>query len=561
MKQFYIFILSICPFILLGQQSITASITPDLTGYEGAVSFPGQGEYEVFSGGDQDYDKPIFLIDGFDPGDTRDITSFYNSLDYGNSQNLLDDLRAEGFDIVILNFPTYMNNGNDVDGGADFIERNALILVELIEVINGLKADMTNPEENVIIGPSMGGLISRYALNYMESESMDADTRLWVSFDSPHLGANIPIGFQHLLNYLAFNELVPNEELQPLITDFLDTPAARQLLIDHYRSHLLDGSSVEFDPSKTIPAPDSYRVQFESNISALTPSGFPDNVRKISIVNGSGIGSSYFAIGDSGAMVTNGYTIIDTTIPIDAPPFVINIEIDINFTPDAGSAEQVSRFFAPNPIPVLPDVESVAFSERPNFDGVDAAPGGLYEITDFAGGLGSSDGPAGDFFDALQIDKFSFIPTVSALALEITNGEVDWFHNIDLDGFATTNNTPFDDTYIPDDNEGHVEITSANVNFLLFEILSPSLSLPNQSKDNISLVSNPISSEFVINSLEPIDATVELMDMCGKLLFTTKKKIENNTSFNISLSNGLYILRITDNKSNSSFVERLVVNK
>ena len=74
-----------------------------------------------------------------------------------------------------------------------------MLLVELIKSINDQKV---GDYENVVIGPSMGGLISRYALNYMESIGVDHETRLYVSFDTPHAGANVPIGFQHMFNHL-----------------------------------------------------------------------------------------------------------------------------------------------------------------------------------------------------------------------------------------------------------------------------------------------------------------------------------------------------------------------
>ena len=41
----------------------------------------------------------------------------------------------------------------------------------------------------------MGGLISRYALGYMWRKNIDHDTRLYISFDAHHVGANVPIGF------------------------------------------------------------------------------------------------------------------------------------------------------------------------------------------------------------------------------------------------------------------------------------------------------------------------------------------------------------------------------
>src|SRR5690606_16835698 len=98
--------------------------------------------------------------------------------------------------------PTYINeNGNLIDGGADYIERNALSLVTLIETINAQKV---GSEKNVLIGPSMGGLITRYALKYMENNNLDHDSRLWISVDSPHNGANVAMSVQYLVNYLGY---------------------------------------------------------------------------------------------------------------------------------------------------------------------------------------------------------------------------------------------------------------------------------------------------------------------------------------------------------------------
>jgi len=253
MKKHYFTLLWCLPFLGFAQNSITSAITPDLSAYGETTNYPGEGEYEVFLSPDNILDKPIFVVDGFDPGDARDITGLYNSLDFvetSGNQNLADLVRAQGFDVVILNFPTYTRTADNsiIDGGADFMERNAMILVELIETINTQKAS-NSPEQNVIIGPSMGGIIARYALNYMEANSMDADTRLYISFDSPHHGANVPIGLQHQLNFLAYNNTNAVAEVQPLINGLLKSSAARQLLTDHLEAHLSGEDLVSFDPT------------------------------------------------------------------------------------------------------------------------------------------------------------------------------------------------------------------------------------------------------------------------------------------------------------------------
>jgi|GEM_PF-6454208 len=184
--------------------------------------------------------KPIVVLDGFDPQDTRSGAELYGKyLRYMQGTQALflgDSVRTQGYDLVILNFPRYetgilggititpVPGGPSVtirgiplirDGGADYIERNAFVLIKLIQQLNQELRSQNSAEKITIIGPSMGGLISRYALAYMEKklaenptdpqwqQQWNANVKLWVSFDSPHLGANIAIGDQWMVNYLA----------------------------------------------------------------------------------------------------------------------------------------------------------------------------------------------------------------------------------------------------------------------------------------------------------------------------------------------------------------------
>lgn len=562
-KNYFLFLI-LCSVCLNAQISITATESVDLSIYDNTASTPGQGEYEIFLGNDNLLDKPIIFVDGFDPGDTRDINAIYNSLQFtgtSGTQNLADLIRAEGFDLVILNFPTYVNgDGATIDGGADFIERNAMVLVELINTINTDKA-ANSPEQNVIIGPSMGGIISRYALNYMESNALTDDTRLFISFDSPHLGANIPIGLQHQLNYLAFNGVNPVAEIQPIINDLLNSPAARQLLTDHFVPHLQPGSDVEFDPSITLPTPHPYRTSFQNRITSFTADGFPTNVRNVAIVNGSGIGSPYFAIGNSGTTVSPGFVVMDATFFVPFPPFGnVVIDIDINFTPMMNTTAAVSNIIIDPPI--FPPTTSTAQSQAFEFvNGIDAAPGGLFDLSALTGAVGGGDPLATDFLNALQIDKFNFIPTVSALSLVITDDTpVDWYHDIDLSSSrATTNDTPFDNTFIPDDSEQHVQLTEANVTFALNEILNPILSNDNYVSIDVRLEKNPIQSELVILSNNNSNAKISISDLTGKTVFNKSIRLSNRTVIPVNLNSGFYILNVR-NEDNIDFTTKLVIN-
>ena len=125
------------------QTPITATIP--YQGVNEAQGFLGEAEYQIFLDNTTGVlDKPIILIDGFDPTDTRNIDGMYDLLAY-DGNNMADVLRNEGFDFVLLNFPVYTNSFNEeIDGGVDYIQRNAMILVELINQINTQKQALKN---------------------------------------------------------------------------------------------------------------------------------------------------------------------------------------------------------------------------------------------------------------------------------------------------------------------------------------------------------------------------------------------------------------------------------
>lgn len=147
--------------------------------------------------------------------DLQDFT-----LSNGDDGNALETLRTEGFDVIIVNHPTYKTDDLNtpivdpeevtIDGGAYYIESNAFALVKLLQKTKALLVDNGSDAQIKLIGPSMGGQIAKYALSYMEKqeeltgdEEWDHNVSHYVSFDSPHLGANIPLGDQALLYLLS----------------------------------------------------------------------------------------------------------------------------------------------------------------------------------------------------------------------------------------------------------------------------------------------------------------------------------------------------------------------
>ncbi|PKP16901.1 MAG: hypothetical protein CVU07_05400, partial [Bacteroidetes bacterium HGW-Bacteroidetes-23] len=495
-------------------ETITASIP--YQGYGESAAYLGQGEYEIYLDNvDQVLDKPIFLIDGFDPGDTRNTELIYSLLNYGGTdQNLADIVRNEGFDIVVLNFPQYSPaDGIVIDGGADFIQRNAMILVELINQINAQKV---GTEKNVVIGPSMGGLISRYALRYMEQNDMEHDTRLYISFDSPHLGANVPIGFQHLFNYMA-NGPLGDVTLQEIVNSVLSSPAAKQMLLDHYTGHLQTGSATEFDNAIQLPtgAP-NFRTAFQNELNAM---GFPTETRNVAISNGSGSGTM---TGTPGMFVLNDYIVNATDTQ--------RARFDVRFTPPAGVSNQlVSRFRAQQFIFIwLTVLTSQANAASPaTSSGFDSAPGGLFNMADFVE-AGSGNPTIDDFLANLAIDRFCFIPTLSSLAITNPN----WYANV-----TDTSITPFAATFVPTENEDHVTLSSGNVEFALNEILNEPLSVEQPILSETFLIKNPIKNTIEIYSSYLLsNATISIVDASGKKVFTQNNiSIEGNHQLDVKV--------------------------
>ena len=500
------------------QRPVVSAITANIAyqGFGESQPYFGQGEYEIFLDNvDGVLDRPVIVLDGFDPGDGRGIGALYASLSYGG-QNLADELRDLGFDIVVLNAPNYITDGYEIGGGGDFIQRNAMVLIALIQELNSQKQ---GDEELVVLGPSMGGLIARYALAYMEQEGLPHETRLYLSFDSPHRGANIPIALQYLINYFA---VVGGDPMAQATVDFvLNSTAAKQMLVDHLSGHLLAGSDLEQDPNLLLPAgAPNFRDEFQQELDAL---GFPQNVRNVTMINGAVDGTN---IGSPGMEVVN------TSIEVDA---LTDIYIALYFTPEAGqniTVTDVATFFIGIPISTFSaDAQSPGSS-----DGVDSAPGGTGNISAaLAGGGGSP--VLQEFIDALNQDEYSFIPTMSALAIDTDN----WHGPADLTA------SPFDNIEASTINSGHVSLTQSMANFAIIEIFGslssddftavPGPKLRNPAKESIEL--------YLPQTWQQSTLKAYLYSLDGRLI--AQKEWEGGTQniqWTHELSQGIYLLEL-----------------
>lgn len=432
-------------------------------GYDETTATKGFGDVTVFHSTTNNCDgiirKPVIIMDGFDPGDAQSGTQLYAEyLNNAQKGKLGDSLRNKGHDVFILNFPLYNINGSVRDGGADYIERNARVLMALIDTVNVMKQ---GNEKLVIIGPSMGGLISRYALAYMEQHSMPHQTRLWISFDSPHKGANIPIGDQRWLDF--YGRKTNSEEITSKRDGKIGSTAAKQMLISHYLSPSSGGAP-------------GFRSQFVNNMNTLGfPIGDPGQpFRKIALVDGSLGGTEINTPGQKGfTFDVRRYHNIDLWLfKIRYITYTV-ASARMYFTPSYGAQNAVFDGW------YLNKGEEHIVSAPAGSSGLDVAPGGIfntqYQIAD--GGDGKIETKWGVNGGGIRfkakfysvVPDHSFINTKSALAFSGSNQNLS--EDISKRSLVCTGETPFDGYFgDPAQNRNHVDLWPGAINYVLKEI-------------------------------------------------------------------------------------------
>ena len=474
-----------------GNTSLKIRATKPFRGYDEPMDCNGdcfgEGEYQIFlSKKNSKLTKPVIILDGFDPGDLRKIdngkdgiVSLINSNGEESNMEKFDD---NGFDVVILNFPkrsidtkqikywhpfsenyNYLTVTNQRDGGSDYIERNANVLKALIVKLNNELKQNNSSEKLKIIGPSMGGLISRIALTEMEKVNQKHNVDVWVSFDSPHLGANIPVGLQYFFNFLELDQV-----------DALKTPAAKQMLV-------------------TQVVDETYEIRniFKNKLSQL---GFPNTTRNLALINGSINGKRVGTPKDK--MLHADVRALNT--PLGS---VFRYQINTFSSHDGGRHKIFERY---KRTLFSKKRHSAYLNDNSGSGSIDNSPGGYFDMKhEFESALGIRlplinwnagdavnklldvrDKPAkfgirvlvpfilttihSSVYLNLYQDKPSFIPSKSALAYQGFNKLL--HEDLSNRNLVCSNETPFDSYYAPINNEEHITLNSDNMNWILQEL-------------------------------------------------------------------------------------------
>jgi hypothetical protein len=352
--------------------------------------------------------NPVVVVEGFDLDNSMNWDELYALL---NQQNLLETLRADGYDAVVLNFTD----------ATDYIQRNAFVLTELLGQVRALVGPGTTI---AVAGASMGGLVGRYALTYMEKNGIPHATRTFVSFDGPQLGADIPLGIQYWVKFFSGQ----SSDAAYLLSR-LDRPAARQMLVYHYT-----------DPATPSGQADPLRGTLISDLAAI--GDWPSLPRRVAIANGSDQGQGEpFAPGDQLIQYSYSSALVSILGNVWAVPNLLSHTIFDG---------RIRILFSDTR-------QTVTVSGTQPYDG---APGG------WRGTMAEMDTVAVPYGDIVALHpNHCFIPTVSALAYDTP----DLFHSIAGDPDPLLH-TPFDAVYTQATNQEHVTVTAQNAAWLRSEV-------------------------------------------------------------------------------------------
>jgi hypothetical protein len=457
--------------------------------------------------------KPIIVVEGFDTdknnmdnrygdlgwytfktGITYDEDGIQTAFQLQNLPVLMSKLKAEGYDVILVDFK---------DGGKR-IEANAMAIVSIIQWVNKIKE---GKQELCVMGASMGGLIVRYALRFMEQQNCNSCTRLYTTFDSPHRGANIPVGIQHFVKFFA----QVSADAKDTYDKTLSTEAAMQMLVYHVNTNSAN-----------------YRPQWQNSINAM---GHPQKPYRVGLINGASNGTG---LGFNAGTQTINYYANRVVVEVmgnvwSVPNSPNNTSGQIVFTgkaPKNGLWTALLNFANPFrgiiKLNHFTAIESLGYATLP----YDNAPGGTTETYKE---IADANYPIGNA-TSLVGDNHCFIPSVSAMDINTNNLNLDiWTSTL-----ANPLITPFDAYYFPDVednkfNQKHVEVTIGN-------------------KGNI---------EWIINQLkqnEPTPNQAVLPNTFGSKFNyaqTAKKYIKGNTSINsggILQCNGNYKLNYGTNE-------------
>lgn len=418
--------------------------------------------------------------------------------EFNLSRVFVDSLKNEGFDVVFVDF----------EKGADYIQDNAMVLVE---VIRQLKQKMIANDGMVVCGASMGGLVARYALAWMEHQGESHCVRDFISFDSPQEGANVPLSLQEFADYTArhntfnfFNQSVDTRNRK------FNAPASRQMMLANYEM--------------PVGQPHPMRVTLLQDLQAI--GNYPNKLRKIAISNGSLLGNT-LPIGVGG-------NFLNLTIAPGMWPFIIAA---LNSNP----LWAISSQFSSNSLfSYTAELYALCGANGIIFNGDAPLPGNQETVSTnshcktldhLAGGIsfhGIKD-PI-PWLNLIQVNhqEFCLIPAASALGM-VPTGSSPVMVGTSL---TPSGGIPFDAYWSAGTNERHVNLSLALISYVLERIRETS----QESLDQLVLNRNILQLNLGKHTVMDINRSLEVPS--GKILSFNREATINSKGQSISPSVG-----------------------
>ncbi|GGP13805.1 hypothetical protein LDL08_20870 [Nonomuraea glycinis] len=367
---------------------------------------PYQGRFATgraavyLGGGNTEITRPFIFADGFNygPSDLPALWDHFNKPYAGETDGFLDQLNAQGLDVILLGF----------DARHTHIQANAGVAAAAI--LRAI-AERRGNAKLIVGGVSMGGMITRYALARLENQRTDHETDTYLSYDTPHNGAWTPLVLQQLAYF--FDEVIQPPEGGIKQSELLRSPAAQQLLWGWVPDAAYSGPV----------AANQLRQEFLDELHAL--GDFPARPVKLGVANGTGDGT--------GRPLPPGQVAFDWAWP-DVASAAPRIQ------PDRGTKQPAGEMSLGEVL------QRSLTTEVPAFDG---APGGTLDTYGrIAAALGAP------IEDAYKVG--SFVPSASAVALEGPN----WTDELDTDLSALTSGRfALDEFAFDTDNSEHSSIS------------------------------------------------------------------------------------------------------
>lgn len=487
--------------------------------------------YVYYACGHDEIEKPFIWAEAFNPSfnlngsdvslKPQDIIDRMSTAQTEFPQNsgllLWNNLINEGYDIIIL----------DYDNGVDFLPRTSEFVKEALRWINQQKENAGSNEKNILLGQSMGGVVSNVALKEMELDLEDHEVGTFIIFDSPIMGVNIPLCTQHSLIDIA-NLPVNMPELPgqgqglgggyvPLYEYFPVLEEAVNILLSPAARTMTRYSVIPSQLSQYHLWNDYYEYQHQ------TLNGGPEKCEVLTITNGSRFGSSGKQPFNAGDLIVKAAPNTITAVAILGNLAFNGLLAGDSYLIDGNASfvEKLLLFFEVggelftdiNLFAVADHNSSVVYSSTIYFDGVlaqilnfgqpviihqnvaigpsippiDNAPGGFFTGSDQGLFISNSNLNPVLHPDVFKLHTYCFTPTFSVLNYHedpqsnefinvnrsFTNNTADIANNDtrNVDNYLSNSTMPTFGTSDSYNNTAHTWFTGESTEFLIYHLI------------------------------------------------------------------------------------------